>query len=138
MTSKNIDRIKIITETEKVSIRQMEIAIGCSNGVLSRAIKNGTDIQGIWLSKIIETYPKYNAEWLLTGKGTILKQECEAPVLKQESNFNCSLCIEKERIISVLESQLSNSIKDIDRLLLIIKDLTQNTKEEHSRKRTSA
>jgi hypothetical protein len=41
---------------------------------LSRAIANGTDVQAKWLQKIIENYPRYNANWLLTGKGEMLNR----------------------------------------------------------------
>lgn len=51
----------------------MEKVIGASKGVLSRAINNGTDIQSKWIQIIVENYPHYSAEWLLTGRGEMLK-----------------------------------------------------------------
>lgn len=51
----------------------MEKAIGASKGVLSRAINNGTDIQSKWIQIIVENYPHYSTEWLLTGRGEMLK-----------------------------------------------------------------
>ena len=51
----------------------MEKAIGASKGVLSRAINNGTDIQSNWIQIIVENYPHYSADWLLTGRGEMLK-----------------------------------------------------------------
>ena len=53
----------------------MERTIGASKGVLSRAINNGTDIQAKWLSIIVENYPRYSTGWLLTGLGTMLKDD---------------------------------------------------------------
>ena len=53
----------------------MERSIGASKGVLSRAIANGTDIQAKWIEAIVENYPQYSEEWLLTGRGAILKQD---------------------------------------------------------------
>lgn len=53
----------------------MERRIGASKSVLSRAINNGTDIQSKWLQVIVENYPQYSAEWLLSGKGQMLKSE---------------------------------------------------------------
>ncbi|RQO31911.1 hypothetical protein DBR32_03650 [Taibaiella sp. KBW10] len=52
----------------------MEQLIGASKGVLSRALAKDTDIQSKWIIKIVENYPHYNAEWLLTGKGEMLKE----------------------------------------------------------------
>lgn len=53
----------------------MERSIGASKGVLSRAIANGTDIQSKWLEAIVENYPLYSGDWLLTGKGEMIKQD---------------------------------------------------------------
>lgn len=68
------DRILKIVDTEKISIRHLEQIIGCSNGVLSKSIKKGTDISTFWISKIIEVLPYYDANWLLTGIGDMLKR----------------------------------------------------------------
>jgi hypothetical protein len=51
-----------------MSIRQFEIAIGASNGVISNAIKNKTDIRANWISIIIEKFPDINVDWLISGK----------------------------------------------------------------------
>lgn len=56
-----------------MTIGAMERSIGASKGVLSRAISNGTDIQSKWIQIIVENYPRYSPEWLLTGKGNMLK-----------------------------------------------------------------
>ena len=56
-----------------MSIGALERQIGASKGVLSRAINNGTDIQSKWIRIIVENYPLYSSEWLLTGKGEMIK-----------------------------------------------------------------
>ncbi|QFG53676.1 hypothetical protein [Chryseobacterium sp.] len=67
-----LNRIKQVAEYENVTITFLEAKIGASKGVLSRAIKNNTDIQAKWLTKIVENYPRLNSCWLLTGKGEML------------------------------------------------------------------
>lgn len=62
-----------IAKNESISISALEKSIGASKGVLSRALKNGTDIQVKWLIALVENYPDYNAEWILTGKGSMLR-----------------------------------------------------------------
>jgi len=65
-----------------------EQSIGCSNGVIGRCILKGTDISSVWLSKIIEVYPQYNARWLLTGKGNmILSSQNKEPIKIENLNI---------------------------------------------------
>ncbi|MEA5126707.1 MAG: hypothetical protein VB074_00845 [Proteiniphilum sp.] len=71
---KNIlSRVQQIADHENLKITALERNIGASKGVLSRAINNGTDIQSKWIQTIVENYPHYNVEWLITGKGSMLK-----------------------------------------------------------------
>lgn len=72
---KILPRIQQIAQHEGITIGAMERSIGASKGVLSRAIANGTDIQAKWIEAIVENYPRYSEEWLLTGRGAILKQD---------------------------------------------------------------
>ncbi|RHO73392.1 helix-turn-helix transcriptional regulator [Parabacteroides sp. AF48-14] len=76
-----LQRIEKIAINEGIKITAFEKSIGASKGVLSRAIANGTDIQSKWLQAIVENYPRYSEEWLLAGRGSMLK-EC---VVKREA-----------------------------------------------------
>lgn len=69
-----LTQIKKIAENEGIAITTLEKNLGASKGVLSRAINNGTDIQSKWIMAIVENYPQYNSEWLLTGKGSMIKE----------------------------------------------------------------
>ena len=87
--SKILSRIQEIASREGITIGAMERMIGASKGVLSRAIANGTDIQSKWLMSIVENYPKYSGDWLLTGQGDMLKgeksqQNTTIPIIQQE------------------------------------------------------
>lgn len=78
-----LSRIQEIATNEGITIGALEKRIGASKGVLSRAINNGTDIQSKWIQILVENYPLYSAEWLLTGKGCMLKDDgdnVEAPL----------------------------------------------------------
>lgn len=72
-------RIKQLVDNEGISMTLLEGQIGASKGVLSRALSKDTDIQCKWLVKIVEIYPRYDTEWLLTGKGTMLKSPGKMP-----------------------------------------------------------
>lgn len=88
--SKILTRIQAIAANEGIAIGALERTIGASKGVLSRAINNGTDIQSKWLQIIVDNYPQYSAEWLLTGKGEMLKNSTpkspEVLIKKVDSN----------------------------------------------------
>ena len=64
-----------VSENENIKITQLEKVIGASKGVLSRAIANNSDVQAKWFLSLVENYPKYNVEWLVTGNGEMLKQD---------------------------------------------------------------
>lgn len=70
-----LKRIKELADQEGISITALEALIGASKGVFSRALANGTDIQSKWLVKLIENYPQYASEWLLTGNGEMRKSD---------------------------------------------------------------
>lgn len=82
-----LHRIQEIASKEGISIGAMERTIGASKGVLSRAIANGTDIQSKWLMALVENYPKYSGDWLLTGFGDMLKQTSVPKALKNPSKI---------------------------------------------------
>lgn len=98
------DRILKIANRENISVRALEQKIGCSNGVLSKSIQKGTDISSLWVSKIIETMPQYNAQWLLTGKGEII--------------LDFSIGVGEDKFSNLQESQLTI-------------DITKNSRKTH-------
>lgn len=81
-----LSRIQEIASNEGITIGAMERTIGASKGVLSRAINNGTDIQAKWLSVIVENYPRYSTGWLLTGAGSMLKDDLKGIQTADEAN----------------------------------------------------
>lgn len=72
---KILPRLKELADNEGITIGALERSIGASKGVISRAISNGTDIQSKWLQAIVEKYPHYSAQWLLSGKGEMLRSQ---------------------------------------------------------------
>ena len=70
----NATRLRQLAEFKGLSIRKLEKKIGASNGLIGNAIMKNRDIQSKWMSIIIEIFPEINAEWLLTGKGKMLKK----------------------------------------------------------------
>ena len=74
-----LSRIQEIASNEGITIGAMERTIGA-------AINNGTDIQAKWLSIIVENYPRYSTGWLLTGAGSMLKDDLKGIQTADEAN----------------------------------------------------
>jgi len=68
-----IERLKQFIESQSISISLFEKKISASNGMIRKAITNNTDIQSKWISAIIDNFPSLNIEWLLAGKGEMLR-----------------------------------------------------------------
>ncbi len=99
--NKILPRIENIANNEGITIGALERKIGASKGVLSRAIANGTDIQSKWIQAIVENYPQYSAEWLLSGKGEMLRNEVTqmaAPTIQAEFSLRTDRPIELQNI----------------------------------------
>lgn len=93
-----LDRIAQIADKEQISIGKMERIIGASKGVLSRAISNKSDIQSKWISRIVENYPQYSGDWLLTGNGNPVKEPAHLVSVKQEFPLRTDRKIEVQDI----------------------------------------
>lgn len=68
-----LERIVKTAENENISISKLEQQIGASKGVISRALANNSDIQSKWRTSLVENYPKYSIDWLISGEGEMLK-----------------------------------------------------------------
>jgi hypothetical protein len=98
--SQIVDRIKEIADLKGISIRQIEVSIGASNGVISNAIKKGSDIQSKWASIFIDTYKDVNPIWFFTGKGVRFVKDIPPPLDDNAHNDQQVLLQEKDKIIA--------------------------------------
>ena len=111
---KIFDRISKLINNEGVSVRSFEANIGCSNGTIAKCLSKGTDVSSIWISKIVEKYPQYNAEWLLTGEGEMLKGE--KPHSPHAADL-MGLIQSQQRTIENLSGTIENQSETIRKLL---------------------
>lgn len=70
-----LERIKEYIDNKGISIAGFEKSIGMSNASFGKSLKTGGAIGTDKLENILTTYPDINPTWLLTGKGSMLKQE---------------------------------------------------------------
>lgn len=102
-----LDRIEQFAEKQGIKIGALEKTIGASKGVLSRAIAQKSDIQSKWLSKLVENFPQIDANWLLTGEGSMYR-ETTAQGGTNPPN--------RDKYIQMLESKIEDQQKIIDLL----------------------
>lgn len=117
---KNIlDRIQQIAENEQLTVTALERKIGASKGVLSGAMLRKTDIQSKWIQRIVENYPLYNTDWLLTGKGAMMKAEVNIlhnpPYRSKHSDDNIPLYSidAAANLKTIFENRLQNIVGQI-------------------------
>lgn len=116
-----------IAKNEGISISALEKSIGASKGVLSRALKHGTDIQVKWLIALVENYPDYNPDWILTGKEPMLRHRDNDGLhhMKEEGEtyrLRGKIAILEERIETLKTAnealkENNDSLKEIKQLL---------------------
>lgn len=109
---KILTRIQELSQAEGITIGALEKKIGASKGVLSRAIAKGTDIQAKWIEVLVDNYPQYNTEWLLTGKGSMLKNDST----QLAQNAYCAVisdCKDTKKVSNTQLKVADNSTKGI-------------------------
>lgn len=121
-----LSRIEKLSKNEGITIGALERKIGASKGVLSRAIAKGTDIQSKWIQLLVENYPNYSSEWLLTGNGTMLIEPSDVESgdlikkLREKDAQLASLSREIDKLRTKIETQS-------DFIELIINKITKNS-----------
>jgi hypothetical protein len=101
-----LSQILEIANNECISIGAIEKKIGASKGVLSRALAKNTDIQAKWLQRVVENYPQYSSDWLLTGQGAMLRSESCRQAPSTDYNLLKELCETQRKLITSYEELL--------------------------------
>lgn len=71
--SASLKRIKEYIDFKGIRVSSFEKSLGISNGSFGGQLKKNKTIGVDRLETILETYTDLNAEWVLTGRGTMLK-----------------------------------------------------------------
>jgi DNA repair exonuclease SbcCD ATPase subunit len=67
------ERIRQIAEYYGISIRQFEQKISVSDGLIHKALARKSGLKQDTLAKILDIFPQINPDWLLSGKGEMLR-----------------------------------------------------------------
>ena len=89
---------------------------------IQKAIRDNSNLGSNNLAKIVSEFPEINPEWLLTGKGEMLRGVAEKKEVPSES------LADKIKIIDGLEFKIATLQKDLDLCEEKNKSLAQNSK----------
>ena len=71
------DRLDKFMKYKGLNDNKITVSTGISNGLIGKGRKRG-GISQENISKILYTYPDLDANWLLTGKGNMLREQTES------------------------------------------------------------
>lgn len=71
------ERLGMYLEKKGISFYAVENALNAGRGSISKAVKEGKSIGSNTLENILNMYSDLNPSWLLTGEGTMLKNDDE-------------------------------------------------------------
>lgn len=113
------DRIKEIINYKQLNVSSFESKIGASNGQIAKAIARKSALKSDLLDNILEFCPEINANWLVTGKGEMLRHEAPTATTEPRNDTLAAL-------VASFQATLAEKDKQIDHLLDIIHSLTSN------------
>ena len=110
---------KKIAEIEGMSLSKLEEELGASKGVFSGAYKNDTTINLKWVVALVERYPQYDANWILTQKGSVRRDGVPTDSFdkmldnKIDNRLENFIPFLKESILTDMEAEMSKMEKRI-------------------------
>lgn len=121
-----VERIFEIAKVKKISAGDLSIALGLFRTYFyqqrKRTSSKGNNVSSHMLVKIIDMYPDINIEWLLTGRGSMLKDTSVATT----APFLCPLCQVKDATIEAQET-IIKAYKEITIANETMKDNSSNS-----------
>lgn len=106
-----------------ISNQKFEKLIGMSNGSFAIQVKRNGSIGSAKLEKCLIEFPEINAEWLLTGKGEMLKSFDK--VSEPGANYNRANETDLVHFVDKNEQlieHLNNLIRDKDKIINLLEE----------------
>lgn len=120
---KAIERVYKYIDFIGIKAIPFEKKIGLSNGYLGKQLVRKADLGEGVLMKIIENCPEISPEWLLTGKGEMLKESVKSRLNQNitgnsniQSGNDTSITGDSSQQVKELQKQLKEKDKEIERL----------------------
>jgi transcriptional regulator with XRE-family HTH domain len=83
-----IDRIQLILKSKNLSPSQFADEIKVQRSSISHILSGRNKPSLDFVMKILSTYPEVNADWLIFGKGQMVKQEKSDPKMIEPKNID--------------------------------------------------
>lgn len=100
-----VERLEIVRKNEGLNKAQFERTLDKSTGYLNMLIRRGSSPSVDVIQKFSYSFPNYSLSWLLTGKGSMLKDSSNSSVLNEDSTTNIeSLKQENESLKKEIET----------------------------------
>jgi transcriptional regulator with XRE-family HTH domain len=107
-----LQRLKEFIDYKKLKVSTFEKKVGMSNASISKPLKSGGTIGADKLENIVQIFPELNTEWLLTGKGEMIKKPQPYPPAEKYSELEDELQDYKNRFVL-----MEKEIEDLHRLV---------------------
>lgn len=128
---KAIERIFQYIEKKKLNKSEFERNSKISNGYLSKQLRRKADIGESILNNILENCPDINPEWLLTGKGNMLKDNKDISI-NTDNTLIDRIAQQAEQIGS-----LKNQIETLNETITALRSEQERYKKENSELRAA-
>lgn len=109
---KAIDRIYQYFDYKNIKPTRFEKDFGFSNGYFGTQLRRKADLGESVLLKIIENCLEIDVEWLITGNGSMLKENDVSTVNEPQSTYET----DKDEIIALLKGRIADKEEIIERL----------------------
>ncbi|MBT0607606.1 helix-turn-helix domain-containing protein [Aequorivita echinoideorum] len=103
-----IERINVIRKNEGLNKSQFERMINKSTGYLNMLEKKGATPSVDILLEILKNFPDYNLNWILLGKGEMMKFSAEKSESIESVNEEKSEYLSKDDYLAFLKQKLED------------------------------
>lgn len=105
-------RIKEFIDFKRLTISSFERIVGFSNGSFASQYKNNKSIGSDKIENILKVYPEINPVWLLTGEGSMIKEETTPDNVVNEPSVEY---IQEKKTDNWLQEKIDNLMDDNSR-----------------------